>query len=125
MASLKRKRELAPRNPFGASSAQRRFGADAVNPPRPRLFDFEALEEATSQMHSQGGRETGIYIQANEDQDLDDDSAEVVMAIDMKEKGTVGCCFYVAREERLSILSDVQFGGKELIDMCEFLSKGE
>lgn len=43
---------------------------------------------------------------------------EVVMAIDMRDRGTIGCCYYVAREERLALLSDVQYGGLEVIDAC-------
>ncbi|OKL60144.1 hypothetical protein UA08_04558 [Talaromyces atroroseus] len=116
MASLKRKRELASRNPLGTSSAQRRFAADAVNPTRPHLLDYEASTNNTTREHEQGGGRTGMHNHVEEDNDLIDDMAEVVMAVDMREKGTVGCCFYIAREERLSILSDTQYGGKDLID---------
>ena len=41
---------------------------------------------------------------------------EVIMAVDMKDKGNVGCCYYVARDEKLALLSDVQSGGLEIID---------
>ena len=48
----------------------------------------------------------------------DDSLNEVVMAVDMKERGTVGCCYYVAREEKFYILEDVECGGLEVIDTC-------
>lgn len=64
-------------------------------------------------------RQRGVSSVIGEDENFADDLGEVVMAVDIKEKGTVGCCFYIAREERLSILSDAQSGGKDLIDMRE------
>ena len=44
---------------------------------------------------------------------------EVVMALDMRERGTVGCCYYVAREEKLYFMEDVKFGGVDVIDTCK------
>lgn len=41
---------------------------------------------------------------------------EVVMAVDMRDRGTVGCCYYVAREERLYFMDDVKHGGLDVID---------
>jgi DNA mismatch repair protein MSH5 len=49
----------------------------------------------------------------------DDDDEQVIMAVDIKERGTVGCCYYVAQEEKLYILCDVQSGGKEIIELCK------
>ena len=46
----------------------------------------------------------------------DDDLCQVVMALDVKERGTVGCCYYAAEEERLYILEDVEQGGLEIIE---------
>ena len=47
-----------------------------------------------------------------------DDANEVVMALDLRNRDTVGCCYYVAREEKLYFLGDVKFGGMEVIDTC-------
>ena len=38
------------------------------------------------------------------------------MAIDMKERGTIGCAYYVTREERLYLLEDIKTAGMEVID---------
>ena len=47
----------------------------------------------------------------------DNDSLyEVVMAVDLKDRGTVGCCYYIAREEKLYLMEDVKNGGSEIID---------
>ena len=40
------------------------------------------------------------------------------MAVDLKERGTVGCCYYVAREEKLYFMEDVQLGGVDVVDAC-------
>jgi DNA mismatch repair protein MSH5 len=38
------------------------------------------------------------------------------MAIDMKERGTIGCAYYVTREEKLCLLEDIKTAGVEVID---------
>ena len=42
------------------------------------------------------------------------------MAVDIRERGTVGCCYYVAREEKLYFMEDVKLGGVDVIDGCTF-----
>ena len=51
-----------------------------------------------------------------EELEPDDDLCHVVMALDVKERGTVGCCYYVAEEQRLYILEDVAQGGLDIIE---------
>lgn len=38
------------------------------------------------------------------------------MAVDMRERGTVGCSYYVAAEEKLHFMEDVKLGGIEVVD---------
>jgi DNA mismatch repair protein MSH5 len=38
------------------------------------------------------------------------------MAVDVRERGTVGCSYYVAREEKLYLMEDVKLGGPEVVD---------
>ncbi|KAJ4353311.1 uncharacterized protein N0V89_005038 [Didymosphaeria variabile] len=38
------------------------------------------------------------------------------MAIDLQQKGTVGCCYYVARDEKLYFMEDMKLGGIAAID---------
>ena len=41
---------------------------------------------------------------------------EVVMAVNLTDRGTVGCAYYVARDEKLYFMEDVRFGGPDVID---------
>lgn len=43
---------------------------------------------------------------------------EVIMAVDLRERGTVGCCYYIARDEKLCFMEDVKFGGVDVVDAC-------
>lgn len=52
---------------------------------------------------------------------LDDDDEElcrVIMAVDMKDRGTVGCSYYSAQEEKLYVMEDIVYGGHDVIDIC-------
>lgn len=42
---------------------------------------------------------------------------EIIMAIDMKENGTIGCAYYVALDEALFLLQDIPLAGIELVEM--------
>ena len=41
------------------------------------------------------------------------------MALDMRNRETVGCCYYVAGQEKLYIMSDIKYGGIGIIDTRE------
>ncbi|KAF2471929.1 uncharacterized protein BDR25DRAFT_366675 [Lindgomyces ingoldianus] len=41
---------------------------------------------------------------------------EVIMAVDVRERGTVGCCYYVARDEKLYFMEDMKLGGVDVVD---------
>ncbi|KAI1995454.1 hypothetical protein LOZ51_003280 [Ophidiomyces ophidiicola] len=45
-----------------------------------------------------------------------DDICQVVMAIDMKDRGTVGCSYYVAEQKILFIMEDITFGGLDIVE---------
>lgn len=51
-----------------------------------------------------------------QDSEIDNSLDQVIMAVDMRDKGTVGCCYYVAREEKLYMMDDVKYGGIDVID---------
>ncbi|KAI4269650.1 MAG: hypothetical protein LQ337_007146 [Flavoplaca oasis] len=52
----------------------------------------------------------------------DDSLNEVVMAIDLRDRGTVGCAYYVAREEKLYMMQDISSGGIETVELLILLS---
>jgi len=43
---------------------------------------------------------------------------EVVMAVNLTDRGTVGCAYYVARDEKLYFMEDVKLGGADIVDSC-------
>lgn len=47
--------------------------------------------------------------------------SEVVMAVNLTERGTVGCAYYVAREEKLYFLEDVKLGGPNIVDQRAYI----
>ena len=51
---------------------------------------------------------------------VNDDLAEIIMAVNLTDRGTVGCAYYVAREEKLYFMEDAQLGGPDVIDACEY-----
>jgi len=54
--------------------------------------------------------------------EIDDDADalnEVVMAVDLRERGTVGCAYYSARNEKLYFMEDAHLGGADVIDARE------
>ncbi len=61
--------------------------------------------------------EGGLDDQVGEEE-LEAELYQTIMAIDVKERGTVGCCYYVAREEKLYLLEDVAYAGTEIIETC-------
>ena len=56
-------------------------------------------------------------------QDREDIDAlnEIVMALDLRNRDTVGCSYYVAREEKLYLMGDVKFGGVEIVERRPWL----
>lgn len=46
----------------------------------------------------------------------DDTLNEIIMAVDLSPGGTVGCCYYVARDEKMFFMEDIQMGDVEVVD---------
>ncbi|KAK6586221.1 hypothetical protein PZA11_001278 [Diplocarpon coronariae] len=57
--------------------------------------------------------ETEAEIQAREDSDAIN---EVIMAVELKACGTIGCAYYLAREEKLCLMEDIEMAGLDIID---------
>lgn len=60
-----------------------------------------------------GIEENESDIQEREDQDS---MNEIVMAVELKERGTIGCAYYIAREEKLCVMADISIAGLDIID---------
>ena len=66
--------------------------------------DAASVVDVTQEDGAEGGLE--------EDGDLD----EVIMCVDMRDRGTVGCCFYESSTGSLHLVEDIQCGGLDVID---------
>lgn len=49
----------------------------------------------------------------------DDTLHEIIMAVNLAPRGTVGCCYYVAEEEKLFFMEDIELGNIDVVDSCE------
>ena len=47
----------------------------------------------------------------------------VIMAIDIRERGTVGCAYYVASEGTLKCMEDIVKGGSNVLDQGEIQNR--
>ena len=56
---------------------------------------------------------------ATQEREENDALNEVIMAVDMRDRGIIGCSYYVSREEKLYFMDDVPFGGIEVVDTGE------
>lgn len=91
-------RQTRPTNvPYLPSSS--RFPSSRAASPNPNGFNYDPESES--------------QIREREDHD---DLNQVIMAIDVNSNGTVGCAYYVAREEKLHLLQDIEAGGDTVID---------
>lgn len=57
-----------------------------------------------------------------EEEKDDDDLDQVIMGVDVRDAGTVGCSYYSAQNETLYILGDMRSGNAELVDLCSSLT---
>jgi DNA mismatch repair protein MSH5 len=57
----------------------------------------------------------GRPLPAGADDDVDALN-EVILAVNLRERGTVGCAYYVARDEKLYFMEDSRLGGVETIE---------
>lgn len=51
-----------------------------------------------------------------EGQDEDIDPNEIIMCVDMRDRGTVGCCYYESSTGSLRLVEDIKYGGLEVVD---------
>lgn len=83
----------------------------------PRVLISNGCAEFRTYDQARTGRndyvETDVEISRREDLDA---MNEIIMAIDMKERGTIGCAYYVAREEKICLMEDIKMAGLETIE---------
>ena len=42
------------------------------------------------------------------------------MAVDVTTRGTVGCAYYIAADEKLYFMEDVELGGPDVVEACQY-----
>lgn len=79
---------------------------------RPRIRVF-----APNSSNGSASRTPGLAHEVRPEAEGDDDTLdEVIMAVDLQHRDTVGCCYYVAQDEKLYFMEDVKFGGVDVVD---------
>ena len=54
----------------------------------------------------------------DDDEETDEWENEVIMALEMKERGSIGCAYYTARDEILHFFSETKMADMEIVDAC-------
>ena len=96
---------IISRSPISRASSASTCG------PRDQVLGSHAISTAPS--------ESNLLVEDNvdiQDQEDNDSLNEVVMALDLRNRDTVGCSYYVAREEKLYLMGDVKFGGVDIVE---------
>jgi hypothetical protein len=109
------------------SSVTRSLGEiSSPNLPPPKQKSV-SIRPPTSHIASKSLSNAGLDEQVEESEAEDDiqrredaDSLnEIIMAIDMKERGTLGCAYYIAREEKLFLMEDIKMAGLDIVDLLK------
>ncbi|KAI7177104.1 hypothetical protein KC316_g2684 [Hortaea werneckii] len=90
--------------------------APARNQPVPQRRPASVASSRTfaGDIESVAGPERAERLGDDFDQDLDS-LDEVVMAVNLTERGTVGCAYYAARTEKLYFMEDIKFGSADVV----------
>lgn len=90
----------------------------SLRPPSSRAYSAAASNRAPSTAPSSHANEPEDDA-AIDEREENDSLNEIIMAVDVKGRGNVGCSYYVAREEKLYFMEDVKLGGLEVVETCE------
>ena len=47
---------------------------------------------------------------------------QIVMAVDVTNRHEIGCCYYLAKEQKLLLMTEIFDGGLEILDSCRLLT---
>ena len=87
----------------------------------PSTVRSDSLRHSTSSEQAQS-----LQPPARRGNDVEDDERLelIVMAVDVRERGTIGCAYYIAREERLFCMEEIRGGSDSLLQTREFHYNG-
>ncbi|KAK4543724.1 hypothetical protein LTR36_005369 [Oleoguttula mirabilis] len=84
---------------------------------RPSTRFERPISVTSSRTFAGDARSVATPEQRPEDLEADVDNLdEVIMAVNLTDRGTVGCAYYVAREEKLYFMEDLKLGGANIIN---------
>ena len=107
-------------SPKSCSLQNSTFGSPAPQPSlsTPTINCSQARLQIQTPLPITHGKSVADFITESVHNDDIDALNEVIMAVDLRERGTVGCCYYIARDEKLCFMEDVKFGGVDVVDAC-------
>jgi DNA mismatch repair protein MSH5 len=111
--SVTSSRSHTSRRTSGGSSTTHHSRASISGPSQPRPRAHIAAQPRPFVSNSASIRAPSESVARDEQ---DHTLNEVVMAVDLTPKGTVGCCYYVARDEKMFFMEDIQIGDVDVAD---------
>jgi DNA mismatch repair protein MSH5 len=111
--SVTSSRSHTSRRTSGGSSTTHHSRASISGPSQPRPRAHIAAQPRPFVSNSASIRAPSESVARDEQ---DHTLNEVVMAVDLTPKGTVGCCYYVARDEMMFFMEDIQIGDVDVAD---------
>ncbi|KFY12425.1 hypothetical protein V491_06792 [Pseudogymnoascus sp. VKM F-3775] len=111
---------------FSRQGSVLRTSLPPSSPVLPKLVSAKRTSFGLSTSHANNGSSSLSRISNHapeieseaEVQDREDADAlnEIIMAIDMRDRGTLGCAYYIAREEKLFLMEDIKLSGLDIVD---------
>lgn len=114
--SIKGRPSQVPRNTI-TSLHPRHTPSTIGRPATRRSISSSSQQRASTSTAPPSPAVRNIRVNDRLDESLTDDVFDqVIVAIDTRDSGTVGCSYYSAREEKLYMLEDMQSSGTDIID---------
>ncbi|OBT79203.1 hypothetical protein VF21_01764 [Pseudogymnoascus sp. 05NY08] len=111
---------------FSRQGSVLRTSLPPSSPALPRLASANRASFGLPRSHANSGSSSLSRISNHiaeieseaEVQDREDADAlnEIIMAVDMRDRGTLGCAYYIAREEKLFLMEDIKLSGLDIVD---------
>ncbi|KAH7414103.1 muts domain V-domain-containing protein [Phaeosphaeria sp. MPI-PUGE-AT-0046c] len=98
----------------GSTTSRQSASTTSAGPPRPCGTRQEST--VSEQASARAPAESAVHDDGTSDFNADDTLTKVVMAVDLTTRGTVGCCYYVARDEKLFFMEDIRFADVDVVD---------
>lgn len=111
--SITSARNNASRRTSGGSTTTGRSRNSAS---RHRPQQQQQQSRAQPEQFVQNSESTRAASESVAQDERDDTLNEIIMAVDLSPGATVGCCYYVARDEKMFFMEDIQMGDVDVVD---------